>query len=195
MCINIYQELLNKFGSTLEETSYDSINDEYMTSSKKQVVKFDDYAKSVVSKENEIPKSCDALFFHETEQKWYLIEFKNGNLIDGCLKCSGCTKCKECPKSKVNEEKYKIKEKIFESLLLLTKKLDKTVDFFQKNMTFMLVYNKKNNISINGITNYVSILSNFVPKRLEVTCLKRIECLEKDAFEKIFVDNIAFNKK
>jgi len=197
-----YQELLKKFGGTLKETSYDSKNDEYMTFNEKKVVKFDEYAKSVVLKENEIPKSCDVLFLHEAEQKWYLIEFKNGNLIYGCYKCKkiqeckkyvcnisvGCPRIEECPNSKVNERKYEIKEKIFESLLLLTKELNKTIDFFQKNMTFILVYNKKNNIPIDNIANYVSILSNFVPERLEVKYLKKIECLEKETFEKVFVE-------
>jgi len=162
----MYVDMLKNFSSTLKVASYDSDNDEYMTENETEVVNLDTYAKTI--SKTSPPKSCDALFFYEAEQKWYLIEFKNGNLMG-------------------EYQKYKIKEKIFESLLLLTKELDETIDFFQKNMTFILVYNKSKNSRIN-ILNSLNLLGNFVPKRLEGVYLKQIRYLEKGDFHKGFVE-------
>jgi len=185
MYVDIYQTLLKNFSSTLKEASYDSINKEYMTENEAKVVNLDIYAKNI--SENITPRSCDALFFYEAKQKWYLIEFKNGILFYECMKCKGCIKCEKCPKCKTMEKKYEIKEKIFESLLLLTKELNETIDFFQKNMTFILVYNKSKNSRIN-ILNSLNILKDFVPKRLEGIYLKEIRYLEKNDFHKDFVE-------
>jgi len=173
MDVSGYQKLLKNFSSTLKIASCDSTNNQYMTEDENEVVNLDIYAKSI--SKNCTPRSCDALFFYEAEHKWYLIEFKNGILINECSKC------------KVNEEKYKIKEKIFESLLLLTKELNKTVEFFQKNVTFILVYNKSRN-SRKNILNSLNILGDFVPKRLEGVYLKEIRYLEKSDFHKNFVE-------
>lgn len=162
MCVDVYQELLKKFGDTLKEASYDSANKEYMTESEKEIVNLDAYAKSI--SQSDTPSSCDTLFLYETDKKWYLIEFKNGVL----------------------EHKHEIKEKILESLLLLTKELNKTVDFFQKSMTFMLVYNKSKN-SRENISNQLSKL-NFLPKRWEGVYLKEIRYCEKGNFQADFVD-------
>ena len=181
----MYVDMLKNFSSTLKIASYDSDNDEYMTENETEVVNLDTYAKNI--SKTSPPKSCDALFFYKAEQKWYLIEFKNGILFYECMKCKGCIKCEECPKCKTMEKKYEIKEKIFESLLLLTKELNKTIDFFQKNMTFILVYNKSKN-SRKNILNSLNKLGDFVPKRLEGVYLEKIRYLEKGDFHKGFVE-------
>jgi len=71
--------------------------------------------------------------------------------------------------------------------LLLTKELNKTIDFFQKNMTFILVYNKSKN-SRKNILNSLNKLGDFVPKRLEGVYLEKIRYLEKGDFHKGFVE-------
>jgi hypothetical protein len=130
MLAGIYQQMLNEFGDTLEQTSED--NDEkmnpqgrgvFMTSSQKIVVNFDKFKKSIAAKFalNNSPNSCDVLYMR-SENEWFLIEFKNG---------------------KIDREKiFQIRGKIFQSLLLLTEKLDKTIHFTRENLNFILVYNE-----------------------------------------------------
>jgi hypothetical protein len=130
MLADVYAQMLDEFGDTLAQTSKDSdeeINPQgrgvFMTSNKKKVVNFDRFKDSVVAKYaiNNGPNSCDALYM-QSENEWFLIEFKNG-------KMSG---------KKVSQ----VRRKIFQSLLLLTEKLDRTICFTRENLNFILVYNE-----------------------------------------------------
>jgi hypothetical protein len=130
MLADIYHQMLDEFGDTLEQTSED--DDEkttpkgrgvFMTSSQERVVNFDKFKKSIVAKYKvkHSPNSCDVLCM-QSENEWFLIEFKNG---------------------KIDEEKiFQVRGKIFQSLLLLTEKLDKTIHFTRENLSFILVYNE-----------------------------------------------------
>jgi hypothetical protein len=120
MPANIYAQMLDEFGDTFERTSESDSQSIFMTKSQKRAVNFDKFKDSVVKKHTpkNKPRSCDALYRH-SENEWFLIEFKNGKI-----------------------KKREIMEKIFESLLLLTEKLDKTIGFTRKNLTFILVYNE-----------------------------------------------------
>jgi hypothetical protein len=130
MLVDIYAQMLDEFGDTLEQTSKDSdeeINPQgrgvFMTSNKKKVVNFDKFKDSVVARyaPDNSPASCDALYM-QSENEWFLIEFKNG---------------------KIDKEKvFQVRGKIFQSLLLLTEKLDKTICFTRENLNFILVYNE-----------------------------------------------------
>jgi hypothetical protein len=130
MLSDIYYQMLDEFGDTLEQLSADT--DEkanpkgrgvFMTSSKKKAVNFDKFKESIAAKYalNNSPASCDALYM-QSENEWFLIEFKNGN-ID-------------------KEKVFQVRGKIFQSLLLLTEKLDKTIGFTRGNLNFILVYNE-----------------------------------------------------
>jgi hypothetical protein len=130
MLSDIYEQMLEKFGGTLEQLSKDTDEEVtpkgrgvFMTSSKKQAVNFDKLKDSIAAKYALAvsPASCDALYM-QSEHEWFLIEFKNG---------------------KIDKEKiFQIRGKIFQSLLLLTEKLDKTIAFTRDNLNFILVYNE-----------------------------------------------------
>ena len=122
--------MLAEFGDTLEQTSEDSDEKNnpagrgvFMTSSHERVVNFDKFKESIVAKYkvNNSPNSCDVLYMR-AENEWFLIEFKNGKINKGKI--------------------FQIKGKIFQSLLLLTEKLDKTIQFTRGNLNFILVYNE-----------------------------------------------------
>ena len=122
----IYTEMLNAFPDTLKQTSEDINNttsDKYMTSCETSVVNFDRFKNNFVRnmKLIESPKSCDALY-KDAADEYFLIEFKNG-VIEA-------------------KKNYEIKVKIFESLLLLSEKFSKTIEFTRNNLVFILVYNE-----------------------------------------------------
>jgi hypothetical protein len=130
MLTALYQQMLDEFGDTLEHTSEDSdekMNPKgrgvFMTASQKRVVNFDTFKNSIAAKYkvSNSPNSCDALYMR-SKNEWFLIEFKNG---------------------KIDKEKiFQVRGKIFQSLLLLTEKLDKTIGFTRENVHFILVYNE-----------------------------------------------------
>jgi hypothetical protein len=130
MLRNIYEQMLDGFGDTLEQTSEDT--DEtanpvgrgcFMTSSQRQVVNFDSFKNSIAARFelSRSPNSCDALYMY-TEDEWFLIEFKNGKLDE--------------------ETMHQVRGKIFQSLLLLTEQLNNTLEFTRNNVNFILVYNE-----------------------------------------------------
>jgi hypothetical protein len=98
-----YNNLVQNFGTTFQETSMDTENNVYMTTNQITVVNFDTFKESIVRKFglSESPKSCDALWY--INGQFFLIEFKNGNIN--------------------RNKKHEIRGKIFESLLLLTEEL------------------------------------------------------------------------
>jgi hypothetical protein len=121
-----YHEMLARYGKTLEEASED-VNkppaERFMTNSKTLVVNFDKFKNDFVKKmgSNFSPLSCDALYM-ASPGEFFLIEFKNG-VMD-------------------NLKNNEVKIKILESLLIFTEKMDKTIGFTRKNVTFVFVYNE-----------------------------------------------------
>jgi hypothetical protein len=130
MLTDIYNQMLNEFGDSFEQLSKDSDEEAnpqgrgaFMTSSKKQAVNFDKFKGCIAAKHkvNNCPNSCDALYM-QSESEWFLIEFKNGT---------------------IDEKKiFQVRGKIFQSLLLLTEKLDKTICFTREKLNFVFVYNE-----------------------------------------------------
>jgi hypothetical protein len=118
--------MLSSCGETLKKTSEDvnkPLAERFMTSCEKVVVNVDKFKNDFIRNMglNQVPMSCDALYMNSPNE-FFLIEFKNGE-ID-------------------NLKNYEVKVKIFETLLILTEKLDKTIQFTRKNMVFILVYNE-----------------------------------------------------
>lgn len=122
--------------TTLEETSYDKVNSQYMTHSNFEVVHFDKVKEKYIFKKTGIPsknlRSNDALVILNDgkEPKFIFIEFKNGNL------------------DKIYHEEFeheKIRSKINESLWILNDILDETLSFDKNNINYILVYNKEKN--------------------------------------------------
>jgi hypothetical protein len=191
MLADIYAQMLDTFGDTFERTSEDS--DEkarpmgrgvFMTSSQAKVVNFDKFKESVVKKYalKDSPNSCDA-FYMQSENEWFLIEFKNGK-ID-------------------KEMVFQIRGKIFQSLLLLTEKLDKTIGFTREKLTFILVYNEDKNRDIEarreiGKSMYKLANSQFFPFGLdgfETLYFKRVHEWNKKEFDSNFVEKYLVSKK
>ena len=116
--------------ATLKETSKDIHNgsDIFMTMSTLSVVNFDtvkeDYIRDLGVPET--PASNDALYLSD-DGEYYFIEFKNG-YID---------------RNKI----YEIRLKIFDSLLIFTDIISKSISFTRKNMNYVLVYNEERNVS------------------------------------------------
>lgn len=115
--------------TTLHETSKDASdkdNIQYMTDSNLKVVDFDKvkecyhslYARS---KQKDLISSADALA--KTSESLVLIEFKNGNMQN-------------------SDQKRKVKEKLRDSLLLLSGIIDKSIAYSRVNVDFVLVYNE-----------------------------------------------------
>ncbi|MDR1466667.1 MAG: hypothetical protein LBI40_03515 [Treponema sp.] len=130
MLSDIYNQMLDDFGESLKQTSIDTDEtpshirkERFMTTCQEYVVNFDKFKESIVSKFklSRSPNSCDALYMHN-ENEWFLIEFKNG---------------------KIDREKmYQVRGKVFQSLLILTEKLNNTISFTRSNINFILVYNE-----------------------------------------------------
>jgi hypothetical protein len=122
----IYNNLLLKFSDTLKKTSEDinkTTADKYMTLCEKVVINLDvlknEFVKNMAL--TTAPMSCDALYL-TSQNELFMIEFKNGVI-----------------KAK---KSYEIKVKIFESLLMLSEKFSRTIDFMRNNLIFILVYNE-----------------------------------------------------
>jgi hypothetical protein len=182
MLAGIYKQMLDEFGDTLEQSSEDDdekINPKgrgvFMTSSQEKVVNFDKFKKSIAAKFslNSSPNSCDALYM-QSENEWFLIEFKNG---------------------KIDKEKiFQIRGKIFQSLLLLTEKLDRTIRFTRENLSFILVYNENiARIDIGKSLYKLAGNSNFFPFGLEglkKLYFKEVYVWNKKEFDSNFVKKI-----
>lgn len=116
------------FITSVRETSYDNANDEYMTSNETDVVNFDDYTDSYTASHG-IPsvRSIDALYSSDCRGNIF-IEFKNGKIDNKVI--------------------YEIKEKIYNSLLILSDVTGRTLKNYRQNLDFILVYNKEKNPSL-----------------------------------------------
>jgi hypothetical protein len=119
---------------------------------------------------SQIPMSCDALCM-TSPNEFFLIEFKNGKIDD--LK------------------NHEIKVKIFETLLILTEKLDKTIQFTRENVTFVLVYNEDAAPKFYIHRNVFSHTNNFKVDmglgRFEKIYFKAVNVYSKAEFESHFV--------
>lgn len=118
----IYDEMFNSSKSTLKDTSYNKNGDSYMTESQIEVVAFD-LSKDKVAQRLRVqasPLSCDALYRSDSSE-WFLIEFKDGHLN--------------------NNDIFEVLRKFFESMLILTQKLNQTIEFTRKNLIFIFVVN------------------------------------------------------
>jgi hypothetical protein len=180
----IYLEMLNKFGETFEKTSEDvnmAGTNRYMTGCQERVVNFDNFKSDFVKtlKLSETPLSCD-VFYAASTGELFLIEFKNGK-IDAL-------------------KNYEIKVKIFESLLILSEKISKTIDFTRGNLNFILVYNESiphgfdqfNNTGKKSIQDKLSKLGKlryvrFGLQRFEKLYFKDVYTYTKMEFESEFV--------
>jgi hypothetical protein len=125
--IERYEKMLETFGRSLKTISHDETNDAYMTESQCHVVAFDDFKKEFFAKltagnTNVLPKSCDAFYISNTDDSWFLIEFRNGNQ---------------------RQKKVDIVRKFFDSLLLLMAYFDKDMRFMRDNVHAVLVYNEE----------------------------------------------------
>ncbi len=131
MIIADQKALLDKYkleSETLEVTSYDETNNEYVSNSQIQVINFDKLKESYIhnlptQKPTSFPSSCDALL--ERNGIWYFIEFKNGS---------------------INPNKpHPIERKIYDSVAILLEFVDKHVDYSRTHIEFILVYNENKN--------------------------------------------------
>jgi hypothetical protein len=188
MVTDIYAQMLTNFGDTLEKTSEDTDEGahpvgrgQFMTASQKKVVNFDKFKQSVATAFAMAvsPASCDALYMH-TETDWFLIEFKNGK-ID-------------------TKMQHQIKGKILHSLLLLTEKLNKTIDFTRNNVHFVLVYNEAlehtARISIGNSLCTLAGGTRFYPfglDGLQKLYFKNVFAWGKEEFATAFVDTYCNN--
>lgn len=184
MLTDIYAQMLDEFGDTLEQVSKDSaeeVNPQgrgvFMTSCKKKVVNFDKFKDSVAARYalKNSPNSCDALYM-KSENEWFLIEFKNG---------------------RIDKEKiFQVRGKIFQSLLLLTEKLAKTICFTRENLNFIFVYNENildENIQRAVLGNYLHKLSgnsgsfSFGFNGLQKLYFKEVHVWNKKQFDSHFL--------
>lgn len=124
--------ILSAYMSTLEKTSFDKNNGEYLSDSQFQVVDFDTVKDAYFignnkSNSTKCLRSNDALvIFDKIKGHFIFIEFKNGK-IESSL------------------EKEKIRSKISESLLILNDILQENLSFDRKSINYILVYNKSKN--------------------------------------------------
>lgn len=119
--------------STLQKTSLDKTNKEYMVSFQTEVVDFDKIAQAFIKQKSFSDnkgdtlsvKSNDALFVAKNNVLIF-VEFKNGHL----------------EKDNVRE----IHTKVYDSILLLMHTLNITLSDFQNNVEYILVYNHEKNL-------------------------------------------------
>lgn len=167
--------LLAKHMTSLRKTSKDDNaqdNITYMTDSNLSVINFDAVAKEYarVYHIKGIPTSNDALYIAK-DGKLVFIEFKNGIIDKPTL--------------------YNIKQKNYESIIVLTDILGKTVSYTRTNVEYILVYNGEKN-SKRSIANHFTkkAKNNFVQFGLEMFkgyCFSNVYTYTKDEFDNIFI--------
>ena len=112
--------------ASIKETSADNSNGEYMTSSDKMVVNFDDVKKEYIKglKLSKVPDSVDALFADKSGNLNF-VEFKNGVIN---------------PKTK-----FGLQKKMYDSTLIFSDITNSHISDMRSCVKFMLVYNKEKN--------------------------------------------------
>jgi hypothetical protein len=177
MTEEIYNDMLKKFSGTLEETSKDDNNSEYMTSCQREVVSFDRFKidfmnKLSITDKEKFCKSCDALYMAAPQKEFFMIEFKNGDF-----------------------KNKDIRIKMLESLLLLSEKSSGISNFAQDNLYFILVYNEAvryKNAGVKNVSKHVDKQANeheilFGLSRFKGLYFKDVFTYSKAEFESEFV--------
>ncbi len=99
-------------------------------------------------------RSNDALYDKSNKYEfiekgdYFFVEFKNGVLIPGTNK-------NECDDEK-NKKIFEIKEKIYDSVVILLEIIEKDFKFLRENFLYILVYNEEKNSSKSNIKLHVS---------------------------------------
>lgn len=117
-----------KHKTFIKETSYDDAQNQYMTESDLEVIDFDKVKEEYIEnlKLTEPPKSCDSLFFLDSNKKVF-IEFKNGKV-----------------------ELFDVRKKIYDSILIYSDLTQCGISKTREEIKYILVYNydaNKNNRS------------------------------------------------
>lgn len=116
-------EILNSNITSLKETSKDDANNQYMTESLIDVIDFDKvknrYLGIIKFNKSVTPCSNDALYKYPDNENWAFIEFKNGQ----------------------NIKNYNLYQKIYDSTIIFTDIIQKTVAYTRTNVDYILVYN------------------------------------------------------
>ena len=196
--------ILKNSTDTLENISYDNINDEYITNSQKIAIDFDK-VKNLYNNENNNSfelKSNDALYIVKNNI-YYFIEFKNGDLKDYKNKLS-----------------YTIKKdlqlKIYDSWFILSdieyldgKKYISNMFSLSKNcIVYILVYNSKKNgkliiherflnngkQNLNGHKSRKIDLELFGLAKFEKFLLKEVHIYDENEFETKFINGTIANE-
>lgn len=196
--------ILKNSTDTLENISYDNINDEYITNSQKVAIDFDKVKNLYNNKNNNSfeLKSNDALYIVKNNI-YYFIEFKNGDLKDYKNKLS-----------------YTIKKdlqlKIYDSWFILSdieyldgKKYISNMFSLSKNcIVYILVYNSKKNgkliiherflnngkQNLNGHKSRKIDLELFGLAKFEKFLLKEVHIYDENEFETKFINGTIANE-
>ena len=196
--------ILKDSTDTLENISYDNINDEYITNSQKVAIDFDKVKNLYNNKNNNSfeLKSNDALYIVKNNI-YYFIEFKNGDLKDYKNKLS-----------------YTIKKdlqlKIYDSWFILSdieyldgKKYISNMFSLSKNcIVYILVYNSKKNgkliiherflnngkQNLNGHKSRKIDLELFGLAKFEKFLLKEVHIYDENEFETKFINGTIANE-
>ncbi|GHT36727.1 hypothetical protein FACS189427_08830 [Planctomycetales bacterium] len=171
---HIYTGLVspNNFGDSL--TNIAKNRKKVVINCQEQAIDFDKFKKRVVKKIGlpESPKSCDALYLSKRDVvRWVLIEFKSGKIK--------------------NVKKNEIKEKVCDSLLLLTDELNVTLNFTREEFIFLFVYRPDENPQdfiekhLSGKAEVPSIVSN-LRRRLEKLYFKEVVAYTIQEFDREF---------
>ena len=183
--------------STLNQTSKDDNNEEYMTESQIKVINFDSVGGDKYTRNNNLSiqlKTNDVVFLHNDE-RYTFIEFKNGKLLD--------------KSNRIDIKKLKdIELKILNSMFVLGDIEGKSLNTLKEITNYILVYNEEKNSpneknSISEIGNYfvnqgsnLSIVESTFEKdeiicfgleKFKGYCFKNVHTYSKEEFEEKFV--------
>ena len=192
--INIGEHPILKHVVTLKRASKDENRDrvEYMTESQIGVINFDK-VKEAYAREKGLtkhPKSNDALYIQQGNIDTF-IEFKNGYMEKG--------------------KGPELKEKIYDSLLILMDIIDENISYTREHLNYILVYNGVKNSDNENINPKTTMQDS--PAREEISksifklakdrkigfgldkfkgyCFKEVATYTKEEFEQEFVAKIS----
>ena len=112
---------IRKCRTSLNKTSYDESNKEYMTDSTLNVISFDKFKEYYLSMQNldqSLANSADTLTCDD--EYTYLIEFKNGDI-----------------------DNHQIESKLKDSVIILCDEWKRTISNTRRDIVFVLVYNEE----------------------------------------------------
>lgn len=173
-------EYFIQYISSLKDTSYNKSAKTFLTNSDLQVINFDKVKDNFVSdKKISSPSSVDALYYNNGIL--YFIEFKDAE-------------CKE----------HILHKKIYDSIIILSSKLNISVNEIVKNSIYIVVFSSEKNKDIKSKTYietpnaYYDITNAFIKNYNQYTIFFKLEqfknYLFKDAYtisEKTFNENIS----